>query len=70
MQSLNEELATLNAELTTSVEELDRAHSDLQNLYGATKIATIFMDGRLAIRNFTPAASSSSTFAPEMSAGP
>ncbi len=57
MRSLNEELTTINAELTTSVEELDRANSDLQNLYAATEIATIFMDGQLVIRNFTPAAS-------------
>lgn len=57
MQSLNEELTTINGELSSSVEELDRANSDLQNLYAATQVATIFMDGKLVIRNFTPAAS-------------
>ena len=58
MQSLNEELSTINAELSTSVEELDRANSDLKNLYAATRIATIFLDDNLVIRNFTPAAAS------------
>ncbi|WP_341212986.1 chemotaxis protein CheB [uncultured Limimaricola sp.] len=57
MQSLNEELTTINAELTVSVEDLDRANADLQNLYAATEIATIFLDGALVIRNYTPAAS-------------
>ena len=57
MQSLNEELNTINAELTEKVEELDRANSDLRNLFESTKIATIFLDRHLVIRNFTPAAS-------------
>ncbi|PWV99842.1 two-component system CheB/CheR fusion protein [Hoeflea marina] len=58
MQSLNEELNTINAELTEKVEELDRANSDLKNLFESTQIATIFLDRNLVIRNFTPAASS------------
>ncbi|MBC7285494.1 CheR family methyltransferase, partial [Hoeflea sp.] len=58
MQSLNEELSTINAELATSVEELDRSNSDLKNLFAATRIATIFLDRDLVIRNFTPAAAS------------
>jgi two-component system CheB/CheR fusion protein len=57
MQSLNEELSTINAELTSNVEELDRSHTDLKNLYAATRIATIFLDRNLIIRNFTPEAS-------------
>ena len=56
MQSLNEELSTINAELATSVEELDRTNTDLKNLFAATQIATVFLDGDLVIRNFTPAA--------------
>ncbi len=58
MQSLNEELSTINAELNGKVEELDHANIDLKNLYEATQIATVFLDGKLVIRNFTPAASS------------
>ncbi|WP_198670775.1 CheR family methyltransferase [Oceanicella sp. SM1341] len=57
-QSLNEELSTINAELASSVEELDQANTDLKNLYAATRIATIFLDHALVIRNFTPAAAS------------
>lgn len=58
MQSLNEELNTINAELSGKVEELDRANSDLKNLFESTQIATVFLDRNLVIRNFTPAASS------------
>ena len=58
MQSLNEELSTINGELNGKVHELDRANTDLKNLYEATQIATVFLDGELVIRNFTPAASS------------
>ncbi len=58
MQSLNEELSTINVELSASVEDLDRANTDLKNLYAATRIATIFLDEALVIRNFTPAAAS------------
>ena len=56
MQSLNEELNTINAELSAKIEELDRANSDLKNLFEATQIATVFLDADLVIRNFTPAA--------------
>nr|WP_138934682.1 CheR family methyltransferase [Roseovarius arcticus] len=56
MQSLNEELNTINAELSGSIEELDHANADLRNLFDATQIATVFLDGDLVIRNFTPAA--------------
>ena len=58
MQSLNEELNTINAELTEKVEELDRANGDLRNLFESTRIATVFLDRNLVIRTFTPAASS------------
>lgn len=56
MQSLNEELNTINAELNVKLDELDRANSDLRNLFEATRIATVFLDADLGIRSFTPAA--------------
>ncbi|WP_299564359.1 CheR family methyltransferase [uncultured Sulfitobacter sp.] len=56
MQSLNEELNTINIELNGKIEELDHANADLRNLFDATQIATVFLDGDLVIRNFTPAA--------------
>ena len=56
MQSLNEELHTIDAELTSKVDALDNAGSDLKNLFESTNIATVFLDRKLVIRNFTPAA--------------
>src|SRR5215471_16238320 len=55
LQSVNEELQTVNHELTVKIDELDRANSDLKNLYESTEIATIFLDRELIIRSFTPA---------------
>lgn len=55
MQSINEELETVNAELRHKVEELDAAHSDVQNFLESTHIATIFLDRQLKIKQFTPA---------------
>jgi len=55
LQSVNEELQTVNHELTVKIDELDRANSDLRNLYESTQIATIFLDRELIVRSFTPA---------------
>jgi two-component system CheB/CheR fusion protein len=55
LQSVNEELQTVNAELNGKVEALDRANSDLQNLFDSTDVATVFLDSNRVIRSFTPA---------------
>jgi two-component system CheB/CheR fusion protein len=55
LQSVNEELATVNAELQTRVSDLSRSNNDLNNLLAGTGIGTIFVDGKMRIRNFTPA---------------
>jgi two-component system CheB/CheR fusion protein len=55
LQSLNEELQTVNNELSMKIDELDRANTDLNNLFKSTQIATIFLDRNLVIRSFTPA---------------
>jgi chemotaxis methyl-accepting protein methylase/signal transduction histidine kinase/PAS domain-containing protein len=55
LQSVNEELETVNAELKHKVDELAHANSDVRNLFENTRIATLFLDSELRIRNFTPA---------------
>lgn len=56
LQSVNEELHTVNSELNLKVEELDKANSDLQNFFASAQIATVFVDHRLRIQKFSPAA--------------
>jgi two-component system, chemotaxis family, CheB/CheR fusion protein len=54
LQSINEELHTVNHELKLNLEEVSRAHSDLENLMAATNIATLFLTPDLRIKRFTP----------------
>ncbi len=55
LRSTNEEMHSVNAQLTEMVEELDRANSDLRNLFDSTAVATIFLDRDLRVRGYTPA---------------
>jgi len=57
MQSVNEELATVNTEMQTKVVELTRANNDMNNLLAGTGIGSVFVDHRLRVLRFTPAAS-------------
>ncbi|MDP3879943.1 MAG: PAS domain S-box protein, partial [Dehalococcoidales bacterium] len=55
LQSLNEEMMTVNAELTSKTDMLTRANDDLKNYLNRTDIAIIFLDEELNIRSYTPA---------------
>ncbi|HWK90395.1 MAG TPA: chemotaxis protein CheB, partial [Longimicrobium sp.] len=54
IQSINEELTTINQEHQNTIEELKRTNADLQNLVESSEIGTIFLDGALRLRRFTP----------------
>ncbi len=56
LQSLNEELTTANSALEGKIAELEATNNDLDNLLISANIATLFLDTRLCIRRFTPAA--------------
>ena len=54
LQSVNEELYTVNAEYQKKIAELTEVTNDLDNLLASTEVGTIFLDGQLRIRKFTP----------------
>ena len=56
LQSVNEELTTLNSESQRKNEDLTTLNNDMWNLLNATGVATVFLDEKLRIRRFTPAA--------------
>ncbi len=56
LQSLNEELTALNNQLQETVEQHRSTADDLQNILNSSDLATIFLDDKLNIRFFTPAA--------------
>jgi two-component system, chemotaxis family, CheB/CheR fusion protein len=58
LQSLNEELTALNAQLQETLERQRSTSNDLQNILYSSDVATLFLDGNLNIRFFTPAAKS------------
>lgn len=55
LHSVNEELYTVTAEHRRKIEELTESTRDMDHLLMATGIGTIFLDGGLNIRRFTPA---------------
>ena len=54
LQSVNEELYTVNAEYQRKIAELTELTNDMDNLLASTDVGTIFLDGQLKIRKFTP----------------
>lgn len=55
LQSLNEELTALNSQLQETLERQRMTSDDLQNVLYSTKVGTLFLDGELRIRFYTPA---------------
>lgn len=53
LQSVNEELQTVNSEMRKKLEEISLAHQVLEDLMGATDIATLYLDRELRIQRFT-----------------
>lgn len=58
LESVNEELLTVNNEYQMKIRELTALNDDVNNLLKSIDIGTIFLDGRLNIRKFTPPAQS------------
>ena len=54
LQSVNEELYTVNAEYQRKIAELTELTNDMDNLLASTEVGTVFLDGQLRIRKFTP----------------
>ena len=58
LQSINEETTALNTQLYEALSRQRTTSNDLQNVLNSTNVATIFLDGDLCIRFFTPATKS------------
>jgi len=57
LKSVNEDLYALNAELEDKNDALVQLNRDYDNLLASTEIGTVFLDGQLNIRKFSPAIS-------------
>ena len=53
MQSVNEELITVNAELQAKIEQLAAMQNDMKNLLDNINIGTVFLDMQLHIKRIT-----------------
>lgn len=65
LQSVNEELYTVNAEYQSKIAELTELTNDMDNLLASTEVGTIFLDGQLRIRKFTPQVAESFKLLPQ-----
>ncbi|NUP10018.1 MAG: PAS domain-containing protein [Polyangiaceae bacterium] len=54
LHSVNEELYTVNSEYQKKIAQLTELTNDIDNLLLSTDVGTIFLDGNLRIRKFTP----------------
>ncbi|MGB3639332.1 MAG: PAS domain S-box protein [Rivularia sp. (in: cyanobacteria)] len=56
LHSVNQELYTVNSEYQLKINELIELNEDINNLLRSTNIGVVFLDKKLKIRKFTPAA--------------
>jgi PAS domain S-box-containing protein len=56
LQSTNEELITVNNQLSQKLDELNAANNDISNLLNSTDVPTVILTTDLRIRHFTPSA--------------
>ncbi|MGB3691252.1 MAG: chemotaxis protein CheB, partial [Spirulinaceae cyanobacterium] len=56
LHSVNEELYSVNSEYQSKIQELTQLNDDVDNLLRSTDIGVVFLDKKLQIRKFTPAA--------------
>jgi two-component system CheB/CheR fusion protein len=56
LQSLNEETITVNSELNAKIDQLTSIQNDMKNLLDSIGTGTLFLDHKLVIRRYTPAA--------------
>ena len=54
LHSVNEELYTVNAEHQQKIADLTELTADMDNLLAGTEVHTLFLDGELRLRKFTP----------------
>lgn len=58
LHSVNEELHTVNAEHQRKIAELSEVNRDIGHLLESIDVATVYLDGELRIRKYTPLAGS------------
>ena len=58
LKSVNEDIYAVNAELEARNAQLAQLNSDHDNLLASTEVGTVFLDGELRVRKFSPAITS------------
>jgi two-component system CheB/CheR fusion protein len=65
LHSVNEELYTVSAEHQRKIDELVQLTMDMEHLLKSTEIGTIFLDEKMYVRRFTPAAAEAFNLIPQ-----